>query len=350
MILALPILVLPTPVGLADIFAPTVTGLAFGTVSMDVVILGAALAGGFIVWLLVGGWLAAVLEAEGIRIVALDPDVRALLAPAPPNGSRAAAPRRILAARLTALIPLAVVLALGSVRVVLVTYRELTSPLDVTTPIMLRVLRGSPEVVAAVLIAWVLGEIVGAIAARRIVLAGDGVMAALRGAVGTCLRHPLTTLVRFGLPAVVLLVVLVPSIVAAGSAWSAVDGALAGGADLPSTLVIVVLFVLLWLVGLLLTGVVCAWRAAVWTVAEVTRRRTFGGSSTADRGTGSPRDRLRRCDPVGPWPTRREVHHGDQDHRLRRMRRVRDLRTAVLPGLRCAARVRRAWSPSPRDA
>ena len=38
----------------------------------------------------------------------------------------------------------------GSVRLVLVTYAELTSPLDVSTPIVLRVLRGTPEVVAAI--------------------------------------------------------------------------------------------------------------------------------------------------------------------------------------------------------
>jgi hypothetical protein len=28
----------------------------------------------------------------------------------------------------------------------------------------------------------------------------------------------------------------------------------------------VVLFVALWVVGLVLTGVICAWRAAVWTI------------------------------------------------------------------------------------
>jgi hypothetical protein len=37
-------------------------------------------------------------------------------------------------------------------------------------------------------------------------------------------------------------------------------------------------------VGLLLASVVCAWRAAVWTVADVARDGTFGGS--ADRRPG----------------------------------------------------------------
>lgn len=279
-ILALPILVLPTPVGLADVFAPIVTGLAFGTVSSEAVVLAVALAGASVVWLVVGGWLAAALEADGVRIVALDADVRGLgvAAGLPVPGADRRVAGRILVARLIALIPLAIVLVLGSVRVVLVTYRELTSPLDVSAPIVVRVLRGSPEVIAGVLIAWMLGEIVGAIAARRIVLAGEGVAAALRGAIATVLRLPLTTLIRFGLPAAVLALVLGPSVVAAGSAWSAVDGALAGASDVPSTLGILVLFVLLWLVGLALAGVACAWRSAVWTAAEASRRGTFGGS------------------------------------------------------------------------
>ena len=50
------------------------------------------------------------------------------------------------------------------------------------------------------------------------------------------------------------------------------------------TLVTVVAFVGLWIVGLLLIGVVCAWRAAIWTVLEVAGEGTFGGS--ADRRPG----------------------------------------------------------------
>lgn len=280
-VLALPILVLPTPVGLANVFAPTLTALAFGSISTEVFALGGAAAAGLIAWLVVGGWLAAVLEGEGARIVALDGGVHA---PGPRPLARPHVASRILAARLSALIPLAVALVLGSVQIVLVTYRELTNPLDVSTSIVLRVLRESPEVVAGVLVTWILGEIVGGIAARRIVLAGDGVAGALRFAIATGLRHPGWTLVRFGLPAIVLIVVLVPLIVASGSAWSAVGSVLASGSDPPASVAIVALLVVVWLVGMLLTGVVCAWRAAIWTVAEVEREGTFGGS--ADRRPG----------------------------------------------------------------
>ena len=146
----------------------------------------AAVGIGALTWLVVGGWFAAGLEAEGAWVVAGDEDVlpadhgpradgteeseggSAPRVP-PPDGGVAS---RILVARLVATVPLGVVLALGSIRLVFVTYRELTTPLDVATPIAVRVLRGAPEVIVAVIIAWMLAEIVGAVAARRIALAG----------------------------------------------------------------------------------------------------------------------------------------------------------------------------------
>jgi hypothetical protein len=164
----------------------------------------------------------------------------------------------------------------------------LTSPLDVSTPLVMRVLRDSPEVVVAVVLTWMAGEVIGAIAARRIALAGDDVAAALRVGVVTAVHHPVSTLIRSMLPGFVLLLVLGPSLVTAGSAWSAVNTVLVGTTDPRWSGVIVARFVLLWLVSLLLTGVVCAWRAAVWTVAEVEREGTFGGSTDRRPGDWQP--------------------------------------------------------------
>jgi hypothetical protein len=191
---------------------------------------------------------------------------------------------RILAARLVACVPLAVVLALGSIRLVFLTYRELTSPFDVSTPITLRVLRGAPEVVIAIVLAWMLAEIVGAVAARRITLSDAHVREALTGAVSVLVREPLSSLARFVIPAAVLLVVLVPAAVAAGAAWEAVGTVLSEAVDPLPSLLTVIVFVGLWTVGLVLVAVVCAWRAAIWTVAEVAGKGTFGGST--DRRPG----------------------------------------------------------------
>jgi hypothetical protein len=187
-------------------------------------------------------------------------------------------------ARLIACVPLVAVLALASIRLVLVTYRELTSPLDVSAPLALRVLRGTPEVVVAVGLAWMFAEIVGAMAARRIALSGERVGDALAGAASGLVRAPLSSIARFVIPTIVLLVILVPAAVAASSAWEAVGTVLGDAAEPLPLLLTVVAFVGLWAVGLVLVAVVCAWRAAIWTVAEATRKGTFGGST--DRRPG----------------------------------------------------------------
>ena len=195
---------------------------------------------------------------------------------------------RILAVRLIAFLPLATALAWGSVKLVFVTYRELTNPFDVATPIALRVVRASPEVIVVIVLAWMVAEIVGAIAARRIAMGRDGVFRAVAGALATSIRHPLATLLHFWVPTLVLAFVLAPSTLAAASAWDAVRAVLDEGASPPWVLAVVVAFVVLWMVGLLLAGVVCAWRAAVWTVAEAVREGTFGGSSDRRPGDWRP--------------------------------------------------------------
>lgn len=295
-LIALPIVVLPTPVGLGTAIAPTLSSVAFGTIPPEFVIVSGAIVVGVFGWLVAGGWLAAALEAEAVRMVAGDEEVAGtglvgMRADAEPETIRlppATVAARILVARLIAYLPLGVILVLGSVRVVFVTYRELTVPVDVSTPIVLRVLLAAPEVVVAVVAAWTLAEIVGAVAARRIVLADAGVGSALRWAARSTLRHPGSTLARFWLPMVVLFAVLVAGARAAASAWEAVGAILGQASDPFRVLVTVVAFVALWIVGLLLISVACAWRAAVWTVAEVTREvtreGTFGGST--DRRPG----------------------------------------------------------------
>ena len=285
-LLVIPIVVVPTPVGIGNAFGPTLTAIALGQVPLEAVV-GAGLAGlAVVAWLFGGGWLAAALEAEGARLVAVNEDPtggaevgdgsRSVVGPA--SRTRGSVAARILAARLLAAVPLVLVIAWASFRLVITTYDELTIPRDVTTPIVLRVLAATPEVFVAAVVAWMAAEMVGAIAARRIVLAGDGVGRALLAAVGECLRHPLPVLARFWIPTLVLGLVVVPSAVASAAAWAATGDALTDGGDPLRVLVSVVALVVLFSVGLLLLGVVCAWRAAIWTIAEAVRQGTFGGS------------------------------------------------------------------------
>ena len=176
LLVALPIVVLPTPVGLGNILAPTLTSVIFGGVSAGSSSWWPRSCWRGLAWVVAGGLLAAILEAEAARIVAATRSFAAGTRVGSPRVSRRrrAEAGRIFVARLLAHLPLAVALAWGSARLVAVTYRELTNPFDVATPLVWRVLRASPEVVAAIALTWMLGQAVGAIAARRIALGGGG--------------------------------------------------------------------------------------------------------------------------------------------------------------------------------
>jgi hypothetical protein len=299
-IFLLPIVVLPSPVGLANATGPTVVGFVLGGFSFDLVVLLVLAVGAVLAWIVFGGLLAATLEVEGIRIVAGDDDViassRAMddaarvawdvqVAAAPAHAfdpSRQAL--RVLAARMAMLFPLMATVIWASARTVAVTYAELTVPTDVATPIVWRIVAGVPDAIAIVVIVWVAGEIVGGIAARRIVLDGASIAGGLRGAVTYAVGHPLRTLVLFAVPLAALLLVVIPAGAAATVAWTGLRAALVDRNALAGAVALLV-FVALWAGGLALTGAVAAWRHAAWTVDTVTHgHRTFGGSTAGHPG------------------------------------------------------------------
>ncbi|MEX1171067.1 MAG: hypothetical protein WEG56_00505, partial [Chloroflexota bacterium] len=175
--------------------------------------------------------------------------------------------------------------AVGAYRIVEVAYRELTVPSDVATPVVLRVARGAPEAIAIIVAAWILAEILGALASRRIIMAGDGVSMAMRGAVRRLLRHPVRCLAAFVVPLVLLIAVVVPSAAASSVAWAAVRAAIQTGPAPIVVLAMVLVLVLLWAGGLVLIGMVAAWRAAVWTADAA---GTFGVTTGSRPGEWPP--------------------------------------------------------------
>ena len=233
-LLVVPIVVLPTPVGLATAFGPTLTAIALGRPPARGGRRRGRVGGGRPLWLFGGGWLAAALEAEGARIVAFDEDVaagrRRGAEPAAPARCRVAG--RILAARLIAIIPLLVVLAWGSVRLVLGDLRRADQPAR-------RRRRrspcgscaGRPRSSPRSSLAWMAGEIVGAIGGatdrprrrrRRPGPGRGGRVVPATPAVGRsrgsgCRRSSCS-------------LVIAPASLAAGAAWSAAgDGPRRGG-------------------------------------------------------------------------------------------------------------------------
>jgi hypothetical protein len=294
-VVLLPIVIVPSPVGLADIVAPTLLEFVFGGVSVGFIALIAVALAAILAWLIGGGLIAAAAEVELALMVATDdesaggPDVSR-----PGVETVDSAPRRhpvlgALAIRLAGQLPLFAVVAWGLPRIVAATYRELTIPGAVTVPIVWRVIGAVPEVVGALVLAWLLGEIVGGIAVRRLALDGHGVADSLGRAIVRIVRSPRRTLTLAVLPAVVLALVLVPAAAASGAAWHAVDVTMRDGAPPLTRGFALIALSGLWLGGLALTGVVCAWRQAVWTVERLAARDgTFGAVPPVHPGEWNP--------------------------------------------------------------
>lgn len=261
-----PIVVLPTAVELGNLMAPVLTTLLFRGVTPLIALLQVVGGVAFMIWLLGGGLVAAAAETEVVRRVAADDEVwlpgeRSRLAPA------AHPTRRVLLVRLAAYLPLLLVaLPLSSYRLVLVGYHELTSPSAGGLPLAIRIALGAPDAVALLVVTWLLGEMVGALAARRVVLAGDGARRAIGWAIGRLARRPVRNLALSVVPLVPLAVILVIVGTAGSATWDALRAALSIGGDRLLALLLLVVLVALFAGGLLLIGVASAFRAAVWTV------------------------------------------------------------------------------------
>jgi hypothetical protein len=274
----LPIVALPSPVGLANVVAPTITSLVFSGPTTEFIVLVAVLGVITALVFFAATWAAAVAERALILAVASDEEL--------PDGIRVAAhPRarawRLVGVRLAVQLPLWVVLALASPRIVEITYRELTLPSDVVTPIAVRVLRAVPELIGGVAVAWVGGEIVGAIAARRIVLRGESIGRALRGALVDFVLRPLGPTGAFVVTTSALLLTVVPIVAAAGLAFGGVRTALGTGGQGQAlgALVALALFITVWAAGLVVAGLLAAWRSAALTLEVLRIGGTFGAPS-----------------------------------------------------------------------
>ena len=260
-----PVVVVPTPVGLANVIAPFLEDVAFGRRTGEVVAIAIAVLLLIVAWLIGGGLVAAIAEAEGVRRVADEED---LILPDRPVALR------ILVARLLALIPLVLGLVWAAIRLVAVAYRELTVPSDVAVPIVWRILAGAPEAIVVLVLSYVLTEVAGALASRRIVVTGQAPVPALGAGIRRLRTQvPRTLGLAFATNGVVLVVLLTTGL-AATALWGALGDSLDQG-DIPAVSTILLFgFVALFLGGLVLIGLACAWRAAVWTVDAA---GTFGG-------------------------------------------------------------------------
>jgi hypothetical protein len=276
----LPIVSLPSPLGLSDIFAPAIMQLRLGRMDFGVVATIVGVVATFVVCVVIGMLVGAATDLALIRDgaaaaaeegVTEDPAGRVARDARPmsdPRGFGVVA--RILVVRLAAHLPFAIAVAIGAVAIVNVTYVELTRPVDVATPLVARVISGAAWPFGGIVVAWLLGELGGGTAARRVVLEGEGVRDALGGAIAALVVRPRSTLVPGIATTIALVVVLGATLGGARIAWLRADAALTDASIDAVTLVVTLMtFVAIWLAALALIGLVSAARSVALTFEAV---------------------------------------------------------------------------------
>ena len=280
--LLLPIVVVPTPSGVADVIAPAIVPFAFGLVAPALVVLVAGVALLVAAWVVLGGLVGAWADVELVREVVADDE--AAVAPITQREHPVIA---AFAVRLLSAIPLALALSVAAVEIVTAAYAELTSPLEVVTPLFVRVLSDVPVAISLVVVAWALCEAAGGVAVRHLLLRGASVPGALREGWLVFLRRPFSSAATLILTDLAVIAAVVLTVLCAGVAWSGARFALLAREPLQAPIA-VVLLVVVWLGGIVLIGVATAWRAAAWTLetARIDRPVPLEPSS-AERAVGT---------------------------------------------------------------
>ena len=262
LLLALPILTIPSPADVGRFLGPDLVGIGPGALGPAFVPVVSGVALALFAWLLVSGWLGAWLDSELIEAAAAEEDLDGIRAVGRVPVGRA------FAVRVIAHLPTLAVLVVGLFVLLQVTYAELTNPSSGDLPLLLRVVIRAPGASIAVLMAWLVGETWGGIAERRLAL-GERLLAALGSALNDTFRPSAiaTIAATVAVPALVLLVAWP----AARNGFDRLWPLVVDGADPAATQVALVLFVAVWLAGAGLLAVALAWRSAAWT-AESLRR------------------------------------------------------------------------------
>lgn len=263
LLVIVPIVALPTPAAFITDVSPAAQAVLLGTPSLGRAIFAAAVLTAVVVALGWAGLAAAWLDACLVREAAASDELDMAWEPA-----ASVSTWRALGLRLAAHMPTMVAVGYATVRVIVVSYEQFTSPDDPGIPIVDRVLGRVPDALALVVIAWLLGEVLGGLAVRR-AAAGMSNVEALGGSLRQAAS--IRGLATFGATTVVVIAVALPFALAAGRAWEHVRSYLLFGVDAVQLTSAIVVLVATWVLGLTILGAALALRATAWT-AEVTAR------------------------------------------------------------------------------
>lgn len=262
LVVALPIVSLPTAAALQNALGPTVQDALLGGPSVALVITGTLAVAGALAAMYALLYAGSLLELALLRATTSDRDLE--LGWSPANASALLG----LGVRVAAHLPTLAAIGYATFRFVDVMYAEFTSPGDTTTPLVLRVVGQTLDAGLAVGLSWVLGEAVGGVATRR-VAAGEPVA----GAFARSVRQVLSPrgLATLALTLLALVAVLGPFLFVTATAWANVRTALLDERGLLLSFAALLLLVSTWLLGTALLGAVLAWRATAWTVQVAPR-------------------------------------------------------------------------------
>ena len=252
--LALPILVLPSPIGIASWVGGDAVTAAGPTDRLIAIISGAVVAA--VATLAAAFAVGAAADRIVLRWWAAD----SLRAGPPDAVGRVRTVVRLIGTRIVALVPVAVAAAWAAPRIADVVYRELILPTDLATPLVVRVLVSSPEAIAAIVAALLVGELFGGLAAVHVVADGTSGPRAIGRSFLDIARRPAAVLGAFALGVGLLVVIVVPPLAIAMLAWGRTRDALLDDAGAIAVALPVLALVAGWLAALVCAGAVGAWR------------------------------------------------------------------------------------------
>ncbi len=265
----LPIVILPTPIGIANFVgasAITASGPAPWFVDMLIAL-------GLIVLTIL---LASTVAGTVTDLVLL----RAVMADTDGSGLRVRPGLVVRASviRLVALVPFVLAAAVGIASLAGATYNQLVTPVDTATPFAVRVLLEAGNAVVLMAVAWLIGETIGGLAVRHLAISQASVPRALWRGVTDLVRRPVTTLATLVLSVVAILVAVVPALFVTIALWAQMPAQLERLTSLRAFLVVLavtMLFVAVWVAGLVLAGLAATWRGILWDleVLRTTARR-----------------------------------------------------------------------------
>jgi len=292
-LILLPSAVLPSVLEIAGM-----TGLRTFTIAGDIHftpwLIGAAVA----ITMAILAWLLLALIVGSLADAWL---VAMTLHPAPPDeAARLPLPDRRAVARLAAiralcLVPIVAALTLASLRLYDATYLELTSPSNLSTPLVLRVIQGAADAVAVVVAVWLACETLAAVAVRRQILLGHGVWRSLAAGAVQIVRKPISTLVTVAVTYAGSAVAMLATMTLTAAAFDWCRSAARAGepiavrlgiGDLATTrdfrplafAAAGVALALAWAIALAVSGAASVWRSAAMT------EEVAGAIQETDRG------------------------------------------------------------------